>query len=406
MTTHQQLRIHRRKRWKKFLAYADDTTILASIKVGKEYETLRKYEKRKKQRYETKKRQTRNSTLNQHIPSTIPIFNNHGRLVIPSPLDFENNIGNIGKLTQLIDKHINSSDSKKMIDHSHIKSISIGGLLYLVGQMSKVFYRPQGFQKKTKYNKRNGLKSDDRIKYLFYKIGYWKYFDIHKPYPLPAIKDNYFLQMQTNTKPDFEYLNTIKDFIKANVDLIPEDSYKIEYQFDDAVKEAMANSTEHAYPDSFDEQRRKKGKWWICGHYDNLTKSLEIVFYDYGIGMQESTKRNLGEDAKRAFWDKARDKVKSDGEIIAIAVDGELSKYKNYKDHDRGKGFRRFKEFAKGTNYNCILTIASDKGKYKYEYDSVKKQETISTSKLPHKIEGMLIKWALTIKRKGNNNDV
>ena len=111
----------------------------------------------------------------------------------------------------------------------------------------------------------------------------------------------------------------------------------------------MGNALEHAYPDNFSELGKIKGKWWICGHYDKIHEIIDLVFYDYGVGIRRSMKYNLGEDADIAFVDRIKDArpFKSDADLIEMAIDNGLSKYKNYLDHDRGKGFKRFKDLQK-----------------------------------------------------------
>lgn len=374
LTYHKLIRKKRRKEWHR---------IKEKFPKGKKYKKLKIYEKRKKKKS--------------------PIHYKLGFLELKENIDFEENIDNMIVLTSEINKYLKTSSSYRFsISHKQIKNISICGLVYLVGQISKV---SKAKKISLKYNEELGLsKKEDKIRYLFYKIGYWDCFAIPKPYNVDKeIKDNYFLSIQTNTKSDILLLNKIKHFINDNVNFI--NNYSIEYRFDDAVKEAMANSVEHAYHENFFENGKEKGKWWICGHFDKITNTLELVFYDYGMGIRKSISRNLGEDAKLFFTDKIKDKIKTDADLIELALKSELTKYNNYKDHDRGKGFTRFKEFAKVSQNNCELIIVSDYGKYKYKFDGLTNIESYEKTKLKGKIEGMLIKWKIQLNPIGERNE-
>jgi len=376
----KQSRVHSRNRWKEYIRLRNEGEVFT---YPSDYLQLKKYEKRKK-----KKRLFANN--NKRIND----------IKLPSKIDFVNNVESIFFVSKQIEEYMQSHIKGNFrIDHSLISSASIAGMLYLAGQVSRLVV-PSNFKisKKLKYNKHYGLKTaDDKLKYLFYKIGYWQYFGISKPYQVEqTIKDNYFLSIESNHESDISLLNKIKKFIKEKVTIF--DSYIKEYKFDDAIKEAMGNAIEHAYGDDFLEPGKIKGKWWICGHYDNIAKTLELVFYDYGIGIRESMKTNMGEEAERRLVDKFSDKyINSDADLIAMAIEGKLSKYKKYKERDRGKGFQRFKDFAKSSGFDCDLTVVSGSGSYKYLYSDNTKEEHIEKKQLSNNIDGMLIKWKIKI---------
>lgn len=322
---------------------------------------------------------------------------------LPKKINFEEDINNMVEITSDVNKYLKKWNGTKFaINHKKVTDITIGGLVYLVAQISKV---AKACNIKLKYNEELSLrKYDERIRYLFYKVGYWDCFGITKPYKIQQeIKDNYFLSIQTNNISDISLLNKIKNFINKNVDFI--NDYSVEYKFDDAVKEAMANSIEHAYNKNFNEAGKVKGKWWICGHYDKINNSLELVFYDYGIGIRKSIKRNLGKEAEIVLFDKIKDVARNDADLIELAIKSKLTKYNNYKEHDRGKGFKRFQEFAKISKNNCEMTIVSEQGKYKYYYNGKNDTEEIEKYKLDGKIEGMLIKWKIQLNGEGKIND-
>lgn len=362
----------------------------------KNYLKLKKYESRKRKKI---------------LKNTIVFFRNnskhHGHIItLGSDINFEDGIENIVSFTKNVNKFISKdTEIKYSINHKKINNISTSGLLYMVGQISKITNaKYKDGQYHLKYSKGMGLQNDGRIKYLFDEIGYWRYFGIKRPYKISnVVKNNYFLSIETGNKSDFALLNKIKNFININVDFL-QDDYRLEYQFDDVIKEAMGNSLEHAYHDDFYEVGKEKNKWWICGHYDKQKQSLELVFYDYGIGIRKSIDYNLGEDANKVLKDKFFDNImRSDADLISMAVEGDLSKYKHYKEHDRGKGFKRFKEFAKASQNNCELTIVSNKGKYKFSYNAQTEEEIVKKLTLSAPIDGMLIKWVINLSERNLN---
>lgn len=379
MTIHKIKRKIIRKKW---------IIIKLSIKKLKQnyvkpnsYDKIRKYEKRK-------------SKLK---PKREDIFS----IELGSKIDFEKNIKNLFKITNQFSKHINSHIRKNfIINHNELKEVSIDGLLYLVSQITKLnkVKKVDNEKRFLKYNKKFGLKNaDEKLKHLFHEIGYWNYFGIKKPYNVSkSIEDTYFLSLKSSIVSDIDSLNDIKKFINTKVSIF--NDYNLEYKLDDAIKEAMGNSLEHAYPDDFSEIGKDRSRWWICGHFDKKTKVLQIVFYDYGIGIRESLSRNMGEEAKKYLWDSFSDNfIKDDSDLIEQAIDGKLSKYKSYTERDRGKGFKRFQDLAQSLSLDCELKVISSKGKYTFTYDNISKNKTQKKENLNQIIDGMLIKWTIKL---------
>lgn len=396
-SNHKQKRNNIREKW---LLYKGLESNGINFDKPKNYHDLKKYTFRKRKNFK-KLNDKLGRKGHEHLEG-----HNRNIIHLEKNIDFEENIENIVKLTQDVRSHIRKYLTLHFsIDHKRIDNISVAGLLYLVGQISKITEaRFHDGNHHVVFNNDHGLKNDMRIRYLFDQIGYWKYFGIYNtPYKIDnSIKENYFLSIQTSTKSEMGLLNKIKAFINENVNFM-QDKYELEYQFDDTIKEAMGNSIEHAYPDTFNELGKQKGKWWICGHYDKKNNSIELVFYDYGVGIRESIKYNLGEKADRELFDRISDAYKNDADLIEMAINGELSKYKNYSDHDRGKGFMRFKEFAKASDFDCELTVVSNAGKYKMSYNAQTKIESVKKSKLSGDIDGMLIKWKIDLKKGGGD---
>jgi hypothetical protein len=151
-------------------------------------------------------------------------------------------------------------------------------------------------------------------------------------------------------------------------------------------------SVEHGYIK--DTPLRQKGKWWLCGHYQKETNSLEFAFRDYGVGLRETLEYNSNESIK-SFLRSIQHKIKSDAEIISLLVNDELPKYKDNKDKVRGYGFKKFKEFAKNIGYKCEMKIISGNGKLDYRYLPKCKTEEENLTEMDFEILGFLISWKI-----------
>lgn len=384
--THRQKRQLSRQTW---ICLRQQREKNPNLILGNSFIKLKKYENRKR-----KARHSKNGQKSKR--------NEINNIVFDKKINFGDDIGSIISIKSKVNQYIKFHKQFNIrLDHSKIEEVSIGGLLYLVAQISKISKTIGNYKKRTLgYNQKLGINSkNNKLKYLFYKIGYWQYFGInHKPYDIKNDEDNsHFLSIESSTEKDIPLLNKIKKFVKKETNFFNGD-YQLEYQFDDIVKEAMGNATEHAYDVDFKQPGKEKDKWWVCGHYDKSASSLDIVFYDYGIGIRQSIKNNLGEKADRKIKDQIADLlVRTDADLIEIAINGELSKYKYYTKQDRGKGFKRFQTFAKTCGYDCELVIVSNKGKYKFSYNNKDNHEKVTKTKLDEDIEGMFIKWKIKL---------
>jgi len=361
----------KRKRW---LIYRKLITNNVNFKKPKDYKKLKRYfSAKRKNKIE------------------IEILN------LPAHINLQKNINEMIQFTDNVKKLSNYPIPRIKINHKLIKEASVGGIIYILGQVDYlVNIRVNSNNSKLSYSKKSGLPNDEKLKYIFYKIGYWDYFKISKPYKITKeTEDKFFLKIHTDTMSKFTLLNDLKFFIKERTNIL--DDYEIEYKFDDAVKEALGNTLEHAYPIDFNQKGKTKNKWWACAFYDKNEKFLEVIFYDYGVGIRESIKRNLNKEADRNLLDKIKDEISHDGKLLEIALKGTLSKYKGYKERDRGKGFKRFNDFARTIRYNCNLIVISGNGMVKITYN---KQEEFIVKKFNGKLDGMLIKWQIFLKEK------
>ncbi len=315
-----------------------------------------------------------------------------------SVIDFEKNVDNIKKMNYDFIEAKKVHRTSIRINLSKIKEISINGLIYFISHVDMLsnsrLYNRYNVKKDLKYNYKYGINpNNEKLKFQFLKIGFWDYFHIKEPYEVKIDTQNdYFLKIQTDTTVKTKYVAELRNFITSIVPFIKDEI--IQEYFEDALTEVMANSVEHAYIEEI--PYTKKGKWWLCGHYNKLNNCLEFSFRDYGVGLRKTLEYNTSDIIQRYFREIGY-KLKSDSEIISLLVNNKIPKYRNNKQKLRGYGFKKFKEFANNIGYNCEMKILSGKGKYKYSFNATTKQKYEKLEDLDFNLGGFLISWKIFI---------
>lgn len=349
---------------------------------------LKKYENRKNRKF-----------LNDNN-SNSNLKNKQDKLTLPAIIDFGSNLKNIKNLLEEIKLYKKLSHSNTKIDLSKLNNISINGLVFLISEIDKIQNHKKlsktNFHHGFKYNNKYGInKSNEKLKYLLYKVGYWNYFSIKKPYKINEdIKNEYFLSITTDVLSKSSCVADLREFIGNKVDFFQTDI--IQDCFDDAITEAMANSVEHGY--IIDTPNRTHGKWWLCGHYDKQNNYLEFSFRDYGVGLRKTLEYNA-DDKIRSILRGVGNTIKKDSEIIEILVNDKLPKYKSKKDKLRGYGFKQFKQFASNIGYDCEMKIISGSGQYVYSHESGMSDKEVLTN-MDFEIDGVLISWKIYLEGK------
>ncbi len=224
-----KLRVMRRKKYKRYKKLESQNIEFTKF-IG--WECLKKYESRKKTKH------LNNNSLN----------NIHDRLVLPCKIDFKENINNVELLINRIKKYLQLPNGFTRIDLSKLNKISINGLMFLISEIDTIVNKKKNaetrynFTKVFKYNPKYGLnKNNDKLKYLLYKIGYWDYFNIKKPYSIPAsTEEEYFLNIKSDVLSKSVYVVDLRGFISERVSFLKNE--EIQDYFDDAITEAMSNS--------------------------------------------------------------------------------------------------------------------------------------------------------------------
>lgn len=383
-------RKHNRKIWKKFKKLE---SLNRKFDKPKFWYVLKQYENRKRSLYLKRKKKKQN---NDKSYKDEYVNKNKSILELPCHLDFEDNIDSIELLLNRIDTYLKVKSPHTRIDISKLNTVSINGLIFLLSEIDKIQSNKTqhkfNFKNIYKYNPKYGVNKDnEKLKFLLYKIGYWNYFGIKKPYKIDdSLCEEYFLSIKSDTLSHSKYVAELRDFISKKIYFLKDDI--IQDYFDDAISEAMANSVEHGYIDKL--AHRTIGKWWLCGHYDKQSNYLEFSFRDYGVGLRRTLEYNSDDKIKslvREFVNMKR----SDSDIIQLLVNDKLPKYKNNKNKVRGYGFKKFKEFAKNIGYNCEMKMLSGSGKYKFIYNNESKLENEILENLNFSIDGFLITWKI-----------
>jgi len=395
MTQHKFFRKVRRERFKKYKIVKESENNF-NFKESKVFLELLKYEKRKRSRFNKLK-------LNCNKKRKSINFENQ-QCIQRKPLDLPKNIGfdlNLKDTEELI-KKTNKLQVLigQRVNHKKLKNISTDGLLLLVSIIDKtlkLFRQKRNFREMDfGYNPKYGIKKDnEKLKYLLLESGYWNYFGIKKPYSIDSKEENYFLSIKSSNKLEMKEIVSVRKFINEKVDFIVNEEIR-EY-FDDAISEAMANTIEHAYIK--DTPNRTKGKWWLCGYYGKQKNYLEFSFRDYGVGLRSTLNYRKGERVKNFLRDLKAEK--RDSELIKLAVNDQLPKYKqkkNNKEARRGYGFKRFKKFAKENGLDSEMLIVSGKGKYNYSIENALENERIE--ELSENVDGFLIRWKIYLNKK------
>jgi len=388
------LRNYKRRKFKRY-KQLEQSSIKFIRFIG--WEKLKKYEKKKKSlHYKSVKNIEKNRLLKQKDKA--------GLISFPSNIDFKEHIDNIELLISKFKYSMKLSSTIIRIDLSKLNNISINGLLYLISEIdilqNKKSKKRFNTTREFKYNPKYGVnKNNKKLKYLLYAIGYWEYFGIKKPYSIDeTTKNKYFLSIKSDIISKSHYVADLRDFISEKVNFIKNE--EIQDYFDDAITEVMANSVEHGYikKTSF----RTKGKWWLCGHYDKNSNYLEFSFRDYGVGLRKTLEYNA-DDKIKSLYRTLTNTHTTDANIIKLLVNDQLPKYKGKKDKIRGYGFKRFKEFAKNTGYDCDMSIISGNGKYSYSYNNTTEKELETLTDINFNIRGFLISWKIYL---GENNEI
>lgn len=147
-----------------------------------------------------------------------------------------------------------------------------------------------------------------------------------------------------------------------------------------AVKEAMGNAVEHAYPSAGD-LPAEPGRWYCTAYVNPAAGEMMIGLLDHGVGVPETLDPTVIEVVRslvsRWSWSPG------DGHMIAAATEIYRT---STRQRGRGRGFRDMKRFIDECD-DGELRVLSNRGSYRY----MKGSEQIDDEELS--IGGTLIEW-------------
>lgn len=151
-----------------------------------------------------------------------------------------------------------------------------------------------------------------------------------------------------------------------------------------SLTEAMTNSINHAYPDSYiATSPLKKRLWWMSASLNVKRRILTIMFYDEGIGIPNSLPRTYPEFVKSLGG-----LINDDAQLIQAATKVRRT---STGQKTRGKGLKDIKDYIT-SNSDGMLKIFSYRGEYKYLSNG---KETVINRDIA--LNGTLIQWKVAL---------
>ena len=301
-------------------------------------------------------------------------------IILPENLNFNENYEETVSTFTLIRNCIEQGTKISRIDFSRIKNITTAAALVLASLIDQWKERVRG---KIKAD----LPSwDDSLIKLMNQMGVFELLSLEKPrVESYSCTTTYvpFMKGQVGERNAGKYAVDLRKMLED----ITGTQINRHFLYE-GLSEAITNTCHHAYKSVTDSKRKY---WWLTGSYDRNTSTLQVTFYDRGVGIPKTlpTHRNF-ERIKNFFgiW-KDSDKIQAAMEIGRSST-GMV---------ERGKGLQNLIEFAKSYPLGT-LRITSLRGTYREDYKSVDESpEVCKVSKANHdsSIGGTLIQWSVTI---------
>ena len=275
-------------------------------------------------------------------------------------------------LDKLKDYQSKRRSHRMSIDHRKMRVIDNASILLMTVGINNIF----NGEKLIRSGKVSPAKSIDQ---RLAAIGYWNALCINPKKETVEEGRKYLkIDYRNGEHIDNEFHYPIIDFFTGKDEILE----KNKDELFDAIFEAMANSSEHAFVD-FDGDK----KIWFMGAYNKKEKEIEFIFYDTGIGIFRSL-----ETGRNAFVQKFYRISRRIGKenTLRTLCKSNLSKYKD-KNKNRGFGMIAFKNFIdtvrQDPSKDASLEVATDGFLYLTKNDSI--------IRLKSKIQGTFIRWSV-----------
>ncbi len=222
----------------------------------------------------------------------------------------------------------------------------------------------------------------EEIKYLLYDMGMFDLLNIQNiPAEFgkePRKKDVIFLKFMSGNLVNPDDVLTFRDTLSNLIDVLP-NKKKLKI----ALDEAMDNVLSHGYPDNFIMSSPLKQKmWWMSASINRNTSTLNVMFFDQGIGIPKSLPKTRPNLLTKLLG-------MSDAAKIREATHAGISQT-NQKN--RGNGLPLIIDYVTSLKKSAFVRIISDKGEY-IRGNGIQEQ---LNDKI-HSINGTLIEWQVNI---------
>lgn len=305
------------------------------------------------------------------------------KIDMPEKMIFPEDIKTLNSTLEELDYYRNKRHSHRIsIDHRKMTVIDNASILLMTVGINNIFHGE-------KLIRNSKVSPPKLIDQRLAAIGYWGALCIN-PKKETIEEGRKYLQIdyRDGESIDNEFHYPIIDFFTGK-DRILE---KNKDELFDAIFEAMANSSEHAFV-NFDGDK----KIWFMGAYNEEEKEIEFIFYDTGIGIFKSL-----ESEKNKFSIAMHRLLKriGKGNTLRTLCRSNLSKYKD-KNKNRGFGMIAFKNFidtvCQDPSKDASLEVATDGFLYLTKNDSI--------IRLKSKMQGTFIRWSVRDLSTGERNE-
>ncbi len=295
------------------------------------------------------------------------------KIDMPEKMIFPEDIKTLNSTLEELDYYRNKRHSHRIsIDHRKMTVIDNASILLMTVGINNIFHGE-------KLIRNSKVSPPKLIDQRLAAIGYWGALCIN-PKKETIEEGRKYLQIdyRDGESIDNEFHYPIIDFFTGK-DRILE---KNKDELFDAIFEAMANSSEHAFV-NFDGDK----KIWFMGAYNEEEKEIEFIFYDTGIGIFRSLEIGRGEFVRK-FYRISRRIGKEN--TLRTLCKSNLSRYKD-KNNNRGFGMIAFKNFIdtikRDSSKDASLEVATDEFLYLTKNDKI--------IRLKSKIQGTFIRWSI-----------
>lgn len=224
---------------------------------------------------------------------------------------------------------------------------------------------------------------DPRVRQMLHDLGFFDLVDPINPSSLPAADTPIrMIRLKTGKRIPTEFTDELEEALVAIAGPLEERQYYYE-----AVSEALANVSHHAYPDvrPRDCTQWLPHRWWASGSFDTERRRLKILFLDQGIGIPASLPTNTAYETILGYLSNLG-LANSDAEMIQAALEVGRSAR---PEQGGGHGLPQMQAYVNACN-DGSLRIVSGRGEI-----IARKGQPIERLSHDSKIDGTLLEWEL-----------